>query len=117
VIGRLVAPAEIGDKADWKFANVRLVSKPATKRQLPADWATLTPEARRKLDEEWFKSPDGQAEMNLARERRQSYPARVSSTDGTFRAEDVEVGEYYLTAQLSRPTSTGFGLATQTWAA
>jgi hypothetical protein len=31
--------------------------------------------------------------------------AKVSPTDGTFRVEDVEVGDYYLSAQLARPTA------------
>jgi hypothetical protein len=118
VVGRLIAPPEIGDKAEWRYAQVRLTSRLASKRQLPPDWATLTPEARLKRDEEWFRSPEGQAELKLERERRRSYPARVSAADGTFRVDDVEAGDYYLSAQLARPTPAGGpALATQTWAA
>ena len=80
VIGRLSARAEIGDKADWRLADVRLVSRAASRR---------------------------------------TYPAVVSAADASFRADDVEAGDYYLTAQLARPTSRDGGpqFGRQAWAA
>jgi hypothetical protein len=119
VVGRLIAPAAIGDKAEWKHATVRLTTRTPSKRQLPPDWATLTPEARQKLDEAWFSSPDGRAETKLQVGRFRNYPARVSPTDGTFRVDDVEPGNYYVTAQLMKANAAADGaraVALQTWA-
>jgi hypothetical protein len=114
VVGQLAAPAEIGDKVDWHAAEVRLIARPASKRQLPADYAQLAPEARQKLDEAWAKSPEGQAEL---RQGRRSYPAAVDGKDGSVRVEDVEPGIYLLAARIFRPAGAGGALfARQTWA-
>jgi hypothetical protein len=84
---------------------VRLTSKPKAKQQLPADWATMTPEARRTWGEAWAKSPEGQAYQKEQRERRY-YPVKVAA-DGTFRVDDMEAGAYQLSAQLERAPGRG----------
>src|SRR4029078_6990961 len=94
-------------KVDWHAAEVRLMGRPATKRQLPADYAQLAPVSRERVDEAWPKSPEGQTELQRMRDLRRFYPATVDGKDGSVRVEDVEPGTYVLTAQLFRPAGTG----------
>jgi hypothetical protein len=117
VVAQLAAPAEIGDKVDWHAAEVRLMGRPASKRQLPADYAQLAPEARRKVDEAWVKSPEGRAELEGTREMRRFYPAVVDGKDGSVRVEDVEPGTYLLSAQVFRPAgAVGARAGRDVWA-
>jgi hypothetical protein len=117
VVAQLAAPAEIGDKVDWHSAEARLMGRPASKRQLPADYAQLAPEARRKVDEAWVKSPEGRAELEGTREMRRFYPAVVDGKDGSVRVEDVEPGTYLLSAQVFRPAgAVGARAGRDVWA-
>jgi beta-lactamase regulating signal transducer with metallopeptidase domain len=105
IVGRLAPPADLAARIDWHLADVSLSSKPKAQRKLPPDWAQLAPEAREKLTREWLASPEGKAALQEDRNRRY-YPAIVAP-DGTFRADDVQPGDYVLSVRVEKPTSMG----------
>jgi hypothetical protein len=105
VTGLIVPPAELAADIDWYAVEASISSKIIAARKLPADWATLDAETKRKLNEEWSKSPEAR-EAQRQFENRLYFPVRVE-TGGAFRVDDVPAGIYELTVYLRNTPDGG----------
>jgi hypothetical protein len=95
VVGRIVVPDEIKDKADWSRGQASFSTKVAALRpKLPDNWGKMDNAAAQAWLEAWQSSPEGRAQR-AAQGRQRHFTLRVNP-GGTFRTEDVPPGTYQM---------------------
>jgi hypothetical protein len=107
VIGRLVVPAGIQEHIDWSRYSTQLHTQ-VPKPKFPDGWQTMTDDQRRAWFQQWMNTEEGRAFRQASQAKREIhfYPFPTSS-DGTFRVEDMPPGDYELNVSpIDRPGSS-----------
>lgn len=113
VTGRILLPPDIA-KTDWLVPNSSIRTTHPTYPPLPAEIATIPPDKRNEWLSAWSKTPEGKAyskAVNDLQDANRNYVLQVFP-DGTFRADDVEPGNYTLSVTFcEHPAGSrcGFG--------
>lgn len=102
VVGKFTVPAELAGKMTPANDNTYAMSQISPlKDYRPANWASLDEAARKKIAEDFLKSPEYLQQQKQLENRRQ-FSIKVHS-DGTFRIDDVPAGTYQLVSIASKP--------------
>jgi hypothetical protein len=96
VIGRVVAPAEVGERIDWSRYSAIFHTK-LPQPNFPDGWQTMTDEQRRAWFQQWINTDEGRAYKQATKAKTETpfYPFALGS-DGAFRVEDMPSGDYEL---------------------
>lgn len=111
VTGKILLPPDVA-KTDWLVPDSSIRTTHPTYPPLPAEVATIPPDKRAEWFATWYKTPEGKTyskAVNDLQDANRNYVLPVLP-DGTFRADDVEPGDYTLSVTFcERPAGNRCG--------